>query len=134
MQLNLKTDYVIRILMYLAMKGESASSTELSERMGIPKSMIVPISMPLQKAGILHAQRGAKGGFVLIRKPEEISLSEIIKMMEETTRINRCLEEDHFCSRKATDTCPVRRFYVKVQEWLDETFENKTIAALLDDK
>lgn len=120
--------------MYLAMKGEPASSTELSEPMAIPKSMIVSISVPLQKAGILRAQRGARGGFTLIRKPKEISLAEIIKMMEETTRINRCLEEDRFCSRKATETCPIRRFYVKIQGWIDETFENKTIASLLEDK
>lgn len=133
MQLNLKTDYAIRTLLYLATKKSTASSTEISEQMVVPKSMISEFAVPLQRAGILTTQRGAGGGFALCRDPEDISLHEVINLLEGTTRINRCLEDDHKCSRNATATCPVRKFYVRVQAYLEEAFRDKTIASLLED-
>ncbi len=133
MQLNLKTDYAIRTLLYLATKNATASSTEISEQMVIPKSMISKFAVPLQRAGILTTQRGAGGGFALGRVPADISLHEVINLLEGTTRINRCLEDDHKCSRNATATCPVRKFYVRVQTYLEEAFRDKTIASLLED-
>lgn len=135
MQLNLKTDYAIRTLLYLATKNSTASSTEISEQMVIPKSMISEFAVPLQRAGILTTQRGAGGGFALGRDPVNISLHEVINLLEGTTRINRCLEEedDHKCSRNATATCPVRKFYVQVQSYLEQAFRDKTIASLLED-
>ncbi|MDU4784412.1 MAG: Rrf2 family transcriptional regulator [Clostridiaceae bacterium] len=133
MQLNLKTDYAIRTLLYLATKNATASSTEISEQMVIPKSMISEFAVPLQRAGILTTQRGAGGGFALGRTPADISLHEVINLLEGTTRINRCLEDNHKCSRNATATCPVRKFYVRVQTYLEEAFRDKTIASLLED-
>lgn len=133
MQLNLKTDYAIRTLLYLATKNATASSTEISEQMVIPKSMISEFAVPLQRAGILTTQRGAGGGFALGRTPADIFLHEVINLLEGTTRINRCLEDNHKCSRNATATCPVRKFYVRVQTYLEEAFRDKTIASLLED-
>lgn len=133
MQLNLKTDYAIRTLLYLATKNATASSTEISEQMVIPKSMISEFAVPLQRAGILTTQRGAGGGFALGRTPADISLHEVTNLLEGTTRINRCLEDNHKCSRNATATCPVRKFYVRVQTYLEEAFRDKTIASLLED-
>ena len=133
MQLNLKSDYAIRTLLYLATKNATASSTEISEQMVIPKSMISEFAVPLQRAGILTTQRGAGGGFALGRTPADISLHEVINLLEGTTRINRCLEDNHKCSRNATATCPVRKFYVRVQTYLEEAFRDKTIASLLED-
>ena len=133
MQLNLETDYAIRTLLYLAQKGEKASSGEISRQMAVPKSMISKFAAPLQEAGIMTHLRGAGGGFALCRDPGDISLHEVVNLLEGTTRINRCLEADHFCSRGAAGTCPVRRFYEQVQSRMEEAFKDKTIASLLGD-
>ena len=134
MQLKLSTDYAIRIVMYLAEKQQTANSEEISAQMGIPKTVVATLATPLQKAGILTTLRGVGGGFTLCRKPENISLHEIINLMEGTTRINRCLEADGFCSRNATDICKVHRYYQKVQTGLDKAFREMTIARLLHDE
>ena len=131
MQLKISTDYGIRITLYLATVGGVASAAEIGMAMAVPEQYITALSRPLRKAGILRTVRGASGGFALERKPEEISLRSIIECMEGTTRINRCLEPDHYCSRKAAEICPVRCFYEKVQNAVDEAFENMTIAKLM---
>ena len=133
MQLKQSTDYAIRIVMYLAEKQQIANSEEISTQMCIPQSVVATLAMPLQKAGILTTQRGTGGGFALGRRPEDISLYAIINAMEGTTRINRCLEPDGFCSRNGVETCPVHKFYTHIQSYLDEAFQDKTIASLMED-
>ncbi len=133
MQLKQSTDYAIRIVMYLAEKQQIANSEEISAQMGIPQSVIATLAKPLQKAGILTTQRGTGGGFALGRAPEQISLHEIVNLVEGTTRINRCLEPDGFCSRNGVETCPVHKFYTHIQSYLDEAFQDKTIASLMED-
>lgn len=133
MQLKQSTDYAIRIVMYLAEKQQIANSEEISTQMCIPQSVVATLAKPLQKAGILTTQRGTGGGFALGRRPEDISLYAIINAMEGTTRINRCLEPDGYCSRNGVETCPVHKFYSHIQSYLDEAFQDKTIASLMED-
>ena len=75
--------------------------------------------------------RGAGGGFGLNLPPEKITMHAIVNVMEGTTRINRCLEGDGYCSRNGTQMCPVHRFYCQIQNELDRKFGAMTIARLL---
>lgn len=134
MQLKISTDYAIRIVLYLAITQTAATSAEISAQMGIPQTVIATLARPLQEAGILSTQRGSGGGFTLSRRPEDISLHEIVNLMEGTTRINRCLEPDGFCSRKGTASCSAHRFFLREQEKLERSFREMTIAKLLNDE
>lgn len=88
--------------------------------MGIPKNYVLKITHKLVEAGIIERLVGAQGGFSLAQKIDDITLLDILNIMEPTMRVNRCLEEDKFCSRYATENCPVRGFYCKLQEELEK--------------
>lgn len=134
MQLNITTDYAIRIIVYLGMKGGFAASREVSDNMGIPYGYVLKIARKLVAAEIVTTSTGIYGGISLNKKPEDISLLDLIQVMESTTKINRCLEEDKYCSRFATETCPVRRFYCVLQDELESKLSSITIADLLQQK
>lgn len=106
MQINVTADYAIRAVLYLAIQNKVTASRDIASAMGIPESYILKITNKLLAAGIVKRIVGAKGGFLLARKKEEINLYEILKVMEPTMKINRCLEEDEYCSRFATQSCP----------------------------
>lgn len=127
MQLNITTDYAIRMTLFLASNGGSATADEINQNMAIPKQYISNIANRLRDAGILRPVRG----YILAFAPEDISLKIIVETMEGTTRINRCLELDHLCSRGAVETCPVRRFYEALQTKVDDLFGQVTVAGLL---
>ena len=120
MQLNVTTDYAIRIVLYLASKQCVANSNEIAENMGIPQSYILKITKTLKQAGILSEKRGVDGGFVLRRDPDELTLLDIVSALERTVNINRCLEDDEYCSRAAVPFCEVRKVLVKLQGQLEE--------------
>lgn len=133
MQLNVTTDYAIRIVLYLAIKKEITTSKEIGAAMGIPKNYVLKITHKLVEAGIIERLVGAQGGFLLAQKIEDITLLDIVNIMEPTMRVNRCLEEDKFCSRYATENCPVRGFYCKLQTELEKSLQKMTVKKLLSD-
>ena len=115
MQLNVTTDYGIRVILYLAQKNDIASSKEICEKTGIPPSYMHKIARTLKKAGMINEIRGSKGGFKLKKEPNKLTILAIISAFEKTININRCLEADQLCSRYATIDCKVRELYTEIQ-------------------
>lgn len=135
MQLNITTDYAIRIILALAKKeGEVVSSKDISQTMKIPQKYVLKITRSLVAANLIERRSGVYGGFLLARDPKDITLLEIIKVMEPTIKLNRCLEADEYCSREATDDCPIRNFYDNFQRILENNFSQISIKDLTDNK
>lgn len=116
------------------MRGGIVSSRELSEKMAIPEKYILKITKRLSEAELTQTHIGKNGGFSVIKTANEITLLDIIATMENTTKINRCLEEDKYCSRFATENCPVRSFYCVLQEELENKLSLITIQDLLNNQ
>ena len=115
LKFNMKTDYAVRIVLYLAIKMDFASSYEIAEEMGIPRTYILKLTKILEKAGILQGKRGADGGFLLSVPPQELPLLTILGLFENTMLISRCLEANAFCSRCAAPYCKVRELLLETQ-------------------
>jgi len=125
MQLNITTDYGIRVVLYLVQKNGMANSTEICEKMGIPHTYMHKIARSLKNVGILREIRGSTGGFVLTKDPDSLSVLTIVNAFEKTMSINRCLEEDEFCSRDAAPYCEVRALYTEIQAELNKRMDVK---------
>lgn len=132
MQLNVTTDYAIRTVLYLAIKGDITSSMEIAEKMAIPRNYLLKITKRLLDTEIITRYKGVYGGFALNKAPEDITLFEIIEKVEGVTKINRCLEEDKFCSRFATENCPVRNVYCSLQGLIEKRLSDVTIKSLME--
>lgn len=132
MQLNKTTDYAIRIVIYLAITNELTVAKEISDKMAIPQNYIIKIMKKLKDAGIIETYSGVKGGYKLKKSADEISLLDIIEIMEKTIKINRCLEENTYCSKSATDKCPIYKYYELIQNELENNFKKITIKNCID--
>ena len=129
MQLHVSTDYAIRILQYLHIhRKELPTAMTISQSIHVTYSFFIKIANQLKQEGLLDAVRGRNGGYRLARPASEISLHDVILAMEGKLQINRCLQDDEFCSRKTTKTCPVRKCLLSVQDGLIETLSQKSIA------
>lgn len=133
MQLRITTDYAIRSILYLAMSPGNHSSYEIADTMCIPQKYVQQIMRDLRIAGIITSAQGGNGGYALAREPEEIKLGDIIVVMEKTICLNRCLEEDHYCSRGGPPNCPVHKYYGEIQGRLEEYFAKVSIKELLEE-
>ena len=136
MQLNLETDYAVRCMLILAKENRKMNAQEIAEFAVLTKNHAQKILRMLNQAGLVSTTYGIKGGFFLTRPASEITMFDILNAMEKTTRINRCMEDDQYCSRNGTSeevNCPVHRYFEEIQEEIEQIFKRKSIQDLLDD-
>jgi len=86
MQLNISTDYAIRIILYLASSKQVVSSSKLSRVIKVSPRYLLQIGAKLRDAGLISTTNGPIGGYSLIKPPEQISLHDIIIIMEGETQ------------------------------------------------
>ncbi len=91
MQLTLHTDYSLRVLIYLAQKGEKqATISEVAEFYQISRNHLVKIVHHLASEGFLNTTRGKNGGMRLARAPGLISIGDVVRRMEPNFDIVEC--------------------------------------------
>lgn len=84
MHINTSTDYAIRMILYLAKSQQTVSSAKLAKALDLSPRYLLQIGAKLRDAAILHTTHGSVGGFVLSKSPEDISLYDIVVLMEDT--------------------------------------------------
>lgn len=84
MKLSQKTQYGVRALFDLAFyqRGKPAQVREIAERQGIPARFLEQIFQDLKKAGLVQAKRGPRGGYTLIKAPDELKFGDIVRALE----------------------------------------------------
>ena len=132
MQLKMTTDYALRTVIHLATVGRIAPSSEISEKMKIPRKYLINIVRGLRESGIINTHSGASGGYSLAKKPEDISLYDIISVMEGSINISKCLDDDEVCTCYQTEVCPVRRSYYVIQDGITKHLKSYSIKDILN--
>ena len=82
MRLNASTDYAIRLILYFAKESKIVSSSKLSSSIGISPRYLLQIGAKLRRSGLVDAVHGATGGYKLIVSPTDITLYDIVAIME----------------------------------------------------
>jgi Rrf2 family nitric oxide-sensitive transcriptional repressor len=91
MRLTSFTDYGLRALMHMASApGRGFSTAELADEFGISRHHLIKIMQRLVRGGIVATRRGGGGGATLARTPHEISLGDIVRVLEEGQALVEC--------------------------------------------
>ena len=103
MKLSAKSRYASRILLDLALHDEGIPHrvNDIAERTGITVPFIEQIIKPLKHAGMVASKRGAAGGHQLSRPAEQITLGDIVRIMEGSVELSACLSSPGLCDRTA---------------------------------
>lgn len=94
MQNSITTDYMIRIMCYLASSQDRISNSELSHELNIPEPCVSEINTQLEKSNLVVAPEGDYGGYTLAQNPEDISLKEIVSSAKTANLVDRRVKED----------------------------------------
>ncbi|RTL66677.1 MAG: Rrf2 family transcriptional regulator [Hyphomicrobiales bacterium] len=95
MRLTAFTDYALRALMRLASEPERTFTTdEIAREFDISRNHLTKVVRELAEGGFIATQRGARGGFRLARPAEQITLGEVVKLLEARHAIVECFRAD----------------------------------------
>lgn len=89
MQLKASTDYGVRAVLYLAAQGETCSSKDIAEDMGIPRDYLIQLAQLLRNAGVIEARPGKHGGYRLAKPPAEISVLDVLNAVSGDSKKSR---------------------------------------------
>ncbi len=135
MKLTTKGRYGLRAAIDLAMYAgtEPVSLSDVAERQGISISYLEQLVAKLKKAGIVQSTRGAQGGYSLAKKPEEISVGEVLRALEGSLSPVECSavdgEGETECS--ASSFCVTKYVWKRISDSINDTVNNIFLSELL---
>jgi Rrf2 family protein len=137
MRITTWAEYGVICALNLARRNEKGPVTgrEIASQERLPADYVEQILLRLRRAGVITSTRGAHGGYMLSRPPEEISIRAVIQASELETFDLHCLshpvEEDR-CS--ASHNCSIRPVWVLLQTKIDDVLEGVCLADLLHEE
>jgi Rrf2 family transcriptional regulator, iron-sulfur cluster assembly transcription factor len=131
MKLSTRSRYGTRLMLGLAQhyhQGPMHLST-IALQQGISVKYLEQIIIPLKKAKYIQSVRGPKGGHVLARSPEEITVGEIVALLEEGASLAECSFNPKVCDRSSI--CQTRYVWQEAAQAMFDKLNSITLADLL---
>ncbi len=131
MKLSTRSRYGTRMILDMAQHhdGEPIQLGDIAKRQNISLKYLEQIIRPLKKANYIRSFRGSKGGHVLNKTPAEISVGEIVAVLEGGAGLTQCSEDPSVCER--FNDCITRFLWVEASKAIFERLSTITFADLL---
>ena len=130
MKLSTRSRYGTRLLLDMAQHYDQGPIQlgDIAKRQDISVKYLEQIIIPLKKANYVLSVRGPKGGHFLAKPPEDITLGEIVALLEEGPSLAECSEHAEVCRRSAT--CPTRPIWKEAAQAMFDKLDAITLADL----
>jgi Rrf2 family protein len=132
MRISKKAEYALRALVVMTREKRTFQIHELSKLENIPVKFLEQILLALRHAGVLGSKRGVGGGYVLRKDPSEITVAEVIAVLDGPLAPVPCaaVRPAEGCSCPSPETCSVRLFMTGLREKLSALLADTTIEDL----
>jgi len=134
--LSKKSKYAIKALIVLGKNygKEPMQILKIAEEENIPKKFLEQILLEMRNAGILYSKKGAGGGYSLNKNPEDIRLSQVIRLTDGPIALLPCVSLNFYrrCDECKTEaTCGIRDTFVDVRNAMLQILNDTSIADII---
>lgn len=112
---------------------EPSSIKSISERQNISEYYLEQLFSGLRKSDLIKSIRGAQGGYILNREPKDITIADIIEVLEGPIEISDCIDENNESSCSKVDCCATRLLWSKIKDSMDQVMKFTTLQDMVDD-
>jgi len=128
-----RADYGLMAVHYIAAHGDdgAVSAKRIAEEFHIPQERLAKILQRLAKKRLITSHNGPKGGYVLTRPPQEMTVGQVVRALEGPVRIVSCMVEDDDCPQFSR--CNLRGPVQKIQAGISSVLDTMTLAELTAD-
>ncbi|MCP5104046.1 MAG: Rrf2 family transcriptional regulator [bacterium] len=132
MKINTKIRYGLRMLVVLADVKGVINTAELGKKMLVSPKYLRKLAGPLEKYGLIKSVQGIYGGYILNKKPDDISISNIFDAFDESIKMSGCASGDESCP--LNENCLARPVWQHLENIIQKEFYRITIKEILEDK
>jgi len=132
MKVSTRTRYGIRAVLELAESyGQRPLQLKLvAQHQDISVKYLEQIIAMLKSGGFVRSVRGARGGYILAKAPNQIKLSDVFDCLEGPVSTVECVENQDYCARAAD--CMAKQVWTQVQKAIDSVLQSITLQDLVD--
>ena len=133
MKISTKGRYALRIMIDLAMNtgGKPVRVKDIASRQNISEKYLEQIIALFNKAGYVKSIRGAQGGYLLAKEPNEYTAGMILRLAEGSIAPASCVDTDaDTCEKKGA--CVSALLWKKMNDAVNEVVDNTTLQDLVD--
>ena len=125
-----RADYGLMAIHYIAIHEDrgAVSAKRIADEFHMPPELLAKILQRLAKKRLIVSHNGPKGGYVLARRPTNISVGDVVRALEGPINIVSCLEASSACPQMAT--CNLRRPVQKIQAAISQVLDTMSLAEL----
>jgi len=128
--ISAKVDYAVRAMCTVAAAGDQAITAEtLASAQGLPPKFLESILNDLRRAGLLHSQRGADGGYRLARAASDITVADVIRPLDGPLAEVRGLRPEVATYEGAAEH--LQQVWIAVRSSLRSVLETVTVADIV---
>jgi len=130
-KLSTKTRYGLRALLYMAERYDGERTVpvgEIAKEQEVSEKYLEQLFLKLRRSNLIQSVRGAQGGYMLGRPPEDITIASVVDSLEGDITFADCLLPGG-CRNQ--DSCPTHELWSRLKGSIDEILEDTTLADLL---
>lgn len=133
MKLSTRSRYGTRMMLDLAQHYDEGpvQIRNVSKRENISVKYLEQLIIPLKKANFIKSVRGPKGGHMLAKPPEAITVGEIVRVLEGGINLSSCIENPEVCDR--TSDCLTRGLWEEATKAMYEKLNSATLSKMINE-
>jgi Rrf2 family protein len=133
--LTQKSKYGLKAALYLAEQAGRGpiSISEVADNERLPKKFLEAILLDLKRHGLVHSKKGRGGGYLLARKPNEVTVGQIIRVLDGPLALIPCVSQTAYarCEECVDEaTCGVRLAMKEVRDATAKILDHTTLSGL----
>jgi Rrf2 family protein len=130
MQVSRKTDYALRALFTLVdnFGRGPIPIRELSRRNDIPKKFLEQIMLAMKERGWVRSEAGARGGYVLAKDPDRITMGEVVRHFDGILAPIDCVSVTGYRRCSQESLCRFRRVFLDARNYVASLMDHSTLA------
>ncbi|MDD0851636.1 Rrf2 family transcriptional regulator [Halobacteriovorax sp. GB3] len=133
MRLASFTDYSLRVLIYLAIKGQERSTvSEIADKYKISRNHLVKVVHNLSNMGVITSFKGKGGGIVLSKEPVSLKIGKLIKELESDSNLVECFGNSSNCA--INPSCKLKAALKVAENKFYEALDGYTLEDILVNK
>jgi len=132
MKISTRGRYGTRMMLDLAAHHDQGPTPlrEIAKRQDLSVKYLEQLIIPLKAAGFIRSVRGARGGYTLAKRPEKISVGQIVETLEGGLSLVDCVEDPEICERE--EECLTRDIWLMMSERLMQELSSLSLRDVLD--
>jgi len=132
MKLSTRSRYGTRMMIDMAQRYDNGPVQigDIAQRINVSVKYLEQLVIPLKKAGYITSVRGPKGGHMLTRAPHEITVGEIVDVLEGGINLSNCVEDPKVCEK--SKECLTRNLWEEATKAMRDKLDSTTLAQMIE--